>query len=55
MMEEIAKAKAKGAHKEREPTIEGAGVIKLGDEGTGATEIAKHINIGWGRRSAACS
>ena len=46
--EGIAKAKAEGKYKGRKPTAQakGAEARKLHDGGMGATEIAKHLNIG---------
>ncbi len=45
-MEGIAKAKAKGnVYKGRKPTIEVDEVRRLKEEGLGATEIAKRLNI----------
>jgi DNA invertase Pin-like site-specific DNA recombinase len=45
-LEGIAKAKAAGVYKGRKPTISGAEIKKLNDEGLGATEIAKRLGIG---------
>ncbi len=45
-MEGIAKAKAKGVYKGRQPTIDPAEVARLQAGGVGATEIAKRLKIG---------
>jgi DNA invertase Pin-like site-specific DNA recombinase len=45
-LEGIAKAKAAGVYKGRKPTISGAEIRKLKEDGLGATEIAKRLGIG---------
>ena len=45
-LEGIAKAKAAGVYRGRNPSIDQAQVEKLKAEGLGATEIAKRLNIG---------
>lgn len=45
-MEGIAKAKAKGVYKGRKPTIDKDEVLRLKDQGMGASAIAKELGIG---------
>lgn len=45
-LEGIAKAKAQGVYKGRKPTVDGAAVRQLRDQGVGASEIAKRLGIG---------
>ena len=45
-MEGIAKAKAAGVYKGRKPSIDGAAVRKLRQEGLGPAAIAKRLKIG---------
>jgi DNA invertase Pin-like site-specific DNA recombinase len=45
-LEGIAKAKLRGAYRGRPATISPDAVRELRDQGLGATEIAKRLNIG---------
>lgn len=45
-LEGIAKAKAAGVYKGRRPSIDAGAVKELRDQGTGAAEIARRLNIG---------
>jgi len=45
-MEGIARAKAEGVCKDSKPSIDGAKVKALADEGIGGTEIARRLEIG---------
>lgn len=45
-MEGVAKAKLRGAYRGRPPSIRPADVQELRQQGLGATEIAKRLNIG---------
>jgi len=45
-MEGISKAKAAGIYKGRKPSIDPQQVRVLRDQGFGATDIAKRLNIG---------
>lgn len=45
-MEGIAKAKAAGAYKGRKPSIDPGEIHRLHKQGSGPTEIARHLGIG---------
>lgn len=45
-MEGIEKAKARGVYKGRKPSVDRSEVQRLRDQGMGATEIAKRLEIG---------
>lgn len=45
-MEGIAKAKARGVYEGRKPSIDAEEVRRLADEGLGATDIARRLDIG---------